>query len=87
MPSDVIKLVKSVASHAFEINNQPVALTGDKEADLDYVPENHDPDIALHANPIDQDELIDLLGSVNHGPHDQGVQLDQDQTHVVDPGV
>jgi hypothetical protein len=33
--------------------------------DLDYVPEDHDLDVSLHADSTDPDELIDLLNAVN----------------------
>ena len=84
MPSDVIKAVEEMTTKNLDLTSL-LPMHPDMEEDLDYVPEDQDSDVPLHADPIDPDELAELLDSMNQDPQDQGVGLNQDHEVVADP--
>jgi hypothetical protein len=85
MPSDVMKAVEDMAAEILDLSSL-LPMHEDIAEDQDYVPEDHDSDIPLYADPIDPDELAELLDSMNQDPPDQGVGgLNQDHEVVADP--
>jgi hypothetical protein len=64
MPSDVMKAVEEMATKNLDLTSL-LPMHEDMEEDLDYVPEDQDLDVPLHADPIDPDKLAELLDSKN----------------------
>jgi hypothetical protein len=55
IPSGVIKVVEEMATRNLDLTSL-FPMHKDMEEDLDYVPEDQDSDVPLHADPIDPDE-------------------------------
>jgi hypothetical protein len=89
LPLDIIKAAEAMATKDLNLSN--ILPAHEDIVDLDYVPNDHNSDVSLRADPIDPTKLINLLNSVNPYPGDKGVISDQDQDQdqgvVLDPVV